>query len=71
MPTLLRRWLRPARKPMTLKQAAVRFTFVFLVLYIASNVMLLDQYGRMDWTTQPVEGCPSGMFCGTQTPVEE
>lgn len=71
MPLLLRRWLRPARKPMTLKQAATRFAFVFLSLYIVTNVAMLGQYGRMDWTATPDEGCPSGMFCGTQTPVEE
>jgi nitrate reductase NapE component len=68
---LMRRWLRPARKPMTLKAAVRRFALVFLALYIAGNVALLGQYGHMDWTTPPVDPCGVGRFCGIQTPVDE
>lgn len=54
---------------MNFKQAAVRFTLVAAVLYLAVNAVLLSGYGRMDWTG-PVDRCGAGMFCGTQTPVE-
>lgn len=67
----LHAYLNPDREPMTWKDAVRRFVLLALTLYIAGNVVMLSQYGALDWTPIPDDGrtCPAGMFCGTAEPA--